>query len=70
MLYKVLLEGNNEHIATPNVHDEPLREGEWIPLRVDGEEAQYLVTKIEPKAEMLGDTLVVGTVWVRRETSV
>ena len=69
MQYKVLLEGNEEHVATPNV-GEPLRVGEKIPLILDGEEASYSVTKIEPGTEMIGNTLVVGTVWVRREASV
>ncbi len=64
MRYKVLLEDTNEHVATPNA-DDPLREGEEIPLRVGDEESSYLITRIEPKPELLGDTLVVATIWVR-----
>ena len=69
MRYKVLLEGNNEHVATPNV-DEPPRESEIIPLILDGEKASYSITRLEPGSEMIGNTLVVGTVWVRRVASV
>ena len=56
---------NNEYVATPRV-DDPLSEGEPVPLILDGEEAVCLVTKIEPRTEMVGNTFVVGTVWVRR----
>ena len=65
MLYRVLLDGTNDHVATPNI-DDPLSEGEMIPLILDGEEASYLVTRIEPGTEIVGNTLVVGTAWVRR----
>ena len=65
MRYKVLLEANDEHVASPRVED-PLSEGEQVLLILDGEEAVCLVTKIEPRTEMVGNTLVVGTVWVRR----
>ena len=66
MLYKVILDRKNEHVATVNVAD-PLTVGERIDsLTVDGDEAPYLVTKIEPRPEIAEDTFVVGTVWVHR----
>ena len=65
MHYKVILESSGEHVATANVTDQ-LRIGENIQLQLNGEETVCLVTRMEPGIENVGNTFVIGTVWIRR----
>ena len=65
MYYKMILETSGEHVATPSVV-EPIKVGERIQLQLDGEEAVYLVTKVEHGVDQVGETIVIGTVSVDR----
>ena len=66
MTYKVFLEGTDRLIDYANV-DVQLTCGEVLgPMNVDGEDAMYRVRKIDMKAELVGDRIISGSVWVSK----